>query len=139
MKKLRLRIPEISIETAVLLKRDGVVAMTERFRQPGDRLIGVTVFDGAGDRLLHEIGGAVFMLQIMFDADAAGKRRSDGDRPQSRFPHESISGLDVEILNALQIGLRDHNVRRRAEHGAGVTTPRRPARQITPLLRHLHQ
>ena len=113
--------------------------MAERLRQPGDRLIGVAVFDGAGDRLLHEVGGAVLVLQIMLDADAAGKRRSGGDRPQGRLPHEPVSGLDVEIADPLQIGLRDHDVRRRAEHGARVTAPRRPARQITSLLRHLHQ
>ena len=52
--------------------------------QPTNRLVGITVFDGAGDRLLHEVGGAVFMLQIMFDADAAGKRRSGGEISQDR-------------------------------------------------------
>jgi len=57
LEELRLRVPEVPVESAVSPEREGIVAVPQRLRQPGDRLIGVGVFDGAGDRLLHEIGG----------------------------------------------------------------------------------
>ena len=85
LKKLRLRVPEIAIETAVLLKQEGVVAMTECFRQSGDCLIGVTVFDRARDRLFHHVGRAKFMLQIVFDADAAENGDPAGTGPKAVF------------------------------------------------------
>ena len=51
----------------------GILEMTERpFASRAIALIGIAVFDRAGDRLLHEIGRTIFMLQIVLDSDTTG-------------------------------------------------------------------
>ena len=119
-------------------KQGSVLAVSQRLRQQGDRVIGVRILQRLGDRFVPQVGRTVMELQILGDL-ATTRKAGILRRAQCRFSHRLVGRLDVEIANSLQVTFGHHHVGRRAEHRIGVTVSRGPAGQIAPLPCHLDQ